>query len=350
MTTINNAENSLINYFNPNHFIEYHLVYLNQLADQTKNSIINYFKNLNVPKPIFALPPGNYTVITGWGQLVNHCISLYRTLDSQERSNALKLLIIDLINFVYSAISISGFFLKKIQTLPFITPIGAISCLGGLYFESKELKRSIKFLRLLNTSNDVTQVLLRLNEKYFSETPVSHKDPKTRLALRVQPWCQEKIEKEISSILRKLRSADPTTKNEGDLEAKELLETLKIQGKKTLIIHALAVIGFALNFVGFLGLVVGCPYAIIPACLLAGAIFTFTSSTYASVTLSKIGWAVDFTLLIPGFLHPYLFSSTDSVSVTEEKTTPKLNIEKLVQQRQIRSSKVRFQHTAPRRN
>ncbi len=270
-------------------------------------------RKIPVDTPTVASSIGNWTVVTGWGDFKNHLLSYYKAVDIQEKEKARDLLTIDAINFSYSFIFVSQIFFKNIYNTPintlksFLHPIGFASSSLGFYFEIQEVGRSHEFLKELTATSDVAKNIFSLNETYFQKTSENILGT-TRLALRVQPWCQKETQDKLPSILDKLKNE--TTKEEGIKEGKELLETLKTQGKKTLYIHVFSVIGFALTSVGCFALICGIS-AIgsfsVTSILLTGHVLCLLSSTCASISLPCKGWSVDCKLAFPKHIRRFIF-------------------------------------------
>jgi hypothetical protein len=172
-------------------------------------------------------------------------------------------------------------------------------------------------------------------EKKFGDLPPEEKKEKiietyhkvvesklAKLARRVQPWCAKEIAQNLPPILEKIKSADPKVQEEGLKEAEELMQTVKTQARKKLLVHIVAVVAIALSIAGFIALCVGCPFAIPFALLLVGGTLASLNYFLAAGTLDNKGWKFSVENCIPNWVKwiaRKLFSPSEAPPIPPQK-------------------------------
>lgn len=226
-------------------------------------------------------------------------------------------------------ISLTGILVPVVALLSIPTIVfGFGVCLVEGVYKSVCVKRAIRVLKHRLVGEGLNEQQLIANLDYFRAKYLAITDKEARyidgcvkknpslnriqmaatvlqvkranLERRVRPWCAEKIEAEVEPLLRKL-----TTLGVGESRAKagraaeKLLNTIEMQGKKTLLIHSLALTAVILSGLGFLFSLIACP-PLIPFILMTmGGILSTITVLYGSGTLDQHDWSFSWMRALP---------------------------------------------------
>lgn len=129
---------------------------------------------------------------------------------------------------------------------------------------------------------------------------------RTNLERRVRPWCGGAVQASVNRLLGALRN--PPDLDDGSyravyeanvLEARALVQMVKDQGKKELIIHIVGILTLAISAAGFILSMIACP-ALIPILLLAvGGAMSTISYFFGRGVLDHAGWDFDWRAAFP---------------------------------------------------
>ncbi len=225
--------------------------------------------------------------------------------------------------------------LENALTSPGIMPVQAQTFLSKI--QRAELQESLshlqeEFLQLSPTEIEKIKHLTKIKlprgaspqELKDKESTLSEQFLEVKynnLARRVQPWCADKVQKELRPILEKLRSADSTAQIEGQKQAEDLAKTLRTQGKKKLLSHIVALVAITISAVGFTALLIGCPFAFAGIVLAAASTIAIANYFYTKGTLDCEGWHFSFVNCIPEWIR-YLYRKVCPISQAPTSLMP----------------------------
>jgi hypothetical protein len=187
--------------------------------------------------------------------------------------------------------------------LPGTAIVGLVACAAEGAFNAMQIQRtheSCKLSTLTALSEEekklspeekaekLQEKLLELQNTYYKETDSTGR---YKLALRLQPWCEERIHEELEPIVKKLQanciSGDV---DEGIQETLELFETIQTQLHKARLFNTLSILCLMVCAIGFTASLIGFPPLGAFLIVFIGGMASMGLSIYSGSTLSEEGW------------------------------------------------------------
>lgn len=181
-----------------------------------------------------------------------------------------------------------------------------LSLIKGCDEDDKSIKAALLNLkeRYFSLSMDELQILVNITEKkgYTGRSAIDLgakwlQTKESELAHRIRPWAVQKLKDKISEGL--LENLEGPGKIQ---EARELLNILRVQSEKKILVHAIGLIGIAFS-IAALGLMLAtCPWAIPISLAILCIIFSIGRILIADGTLDQEGWRFSFSDCIPKWM------------------------------------------------
>jgi hypothetical protein len=111
-----------------------------------------------------------------------------------------------------------------------------------------------------------------------------------KLARRVSPWFANELKDQLPALLEKVSGKDSLEKTAALKQIKQLLNTAKIQTKKYLITHIIALVTFSISAVVSTAIMVGCPPTIPGVIMLNLGLASLFNYIGYKGTIKQKGW------------------------------------------------------------
>jgi hypothetical protein len=213
--------------------------------------------------------------------------------------------------------------------LPWMPVMGLVVCAAEILFGIIQMRRSVGSLasiaaRLTPEENqEKGKILLRKLQELQKTYYTSEEIGRNKLRSRVEPWCEERIQDQLSDIIYNLVNGNEIEQSIAEIDAEKLLKAIRIQIRKRQITHAISTLLLAICAAGFIAEILVCPPTLVFALVFTGAFGSFASSVCGAAALEREGWTASKRYFVPDWLKFFIRMDTTSKENKRVKKTLK---------------------------